>query len=204
MNAFEQLKLWARYSRVTASLIALSLIVALFSGLGRDFQFLHILFISEYRQGLPEIVSGQLWRLFTPIIIHFGILHIAFNMIWLYQLGSAIEQHQSTRRMAILVIIISLLSNLAQFFWNGPIFGGMSGVVYGLLAYIWIQGKFNPRAGIGLNQNIAVMMLIWFIICWLGLVGNIANMAHTIGLASGAILGLFYSPQLLRNLGINK
>lgn len=95
-----------------------------------------------------------------------------------------------------LVVVTSLLSNLAQYFWSGPSFGGMSGVVYGLLAYIWVQGKFNPRAGLGLEQNIAIMMLIWFVICWMGLVGNIANMAHTVGLVSGAILGLFYSPRI--------
>lgn len=198
MNGFEQLKLWAHYNKVTATLIALSLIVALFSKLGRDFQFLHVLFISEYRQGLPEILQGQLWRLLTPIIIHFGILHIVFNMLWLYQLGSAIEQRQNSDRMFTLVIIIAILSNLAQYMWSGPIFGGMSGVVYGLLGYVWAQGKYNPRSGIGLNQSTTVMMLIWFIVCWLGLVGNIANMAHTIGLICGVILGLLYSPQWRR------
>ncbi len=196
MNGFAQLKLWARYTKLTAILIALSITVAVLSKFGSDYQFLHFLFISEYRHGLSEISEGQLWRLFTPIIIHFGILHIAFNMIWLYQLGSAIEQRQSIKRMAVLVVITSLLSNLAQFFWSGPSFGGMSGVVYGLLAYIWIQGKYNPRAGLGLEQNIAIMMLIWFVICWMGLVGNIANMAHTVGLVSGAVLGLFYSPRI--------
>lgn len=198
MNGFDQLKLWARYNRVTAALIALSIIVALLSKIGSDFQLIHVLFISEYRQGLPEILSGQLWRLFTPIIIHFGILHIAFNMLWLYQLGSAVEQRQNSKRMLILVIVFSVLSNLAQFFWSGPIFGGMSGVVYGLLAYVWAQGKFNPRSGLELDQNTTIMMLIWFIVCWLGLVGNIANMAHTIGLVCGVISGLFYSPQFWR------
>ena len=54
MNAFDQLKLWARYHRVTATLIALSIVVALLSNFGSNFQLLHFLFISEYRQGLPE------------------------------------------------------------------------------------------------------------------------------------------------------
>lgn len=197
MTAFEQFKLWVRYHRVTATLIGLSLSVSFISSFGSNFQVIHYLFISEYREGLPEIFDGQLWRLFTPIIIHFGILHIAFNMLWLYQLGSVIEQYQGIRRMTILVIIISLLSNFAQFIWSGPQFGGMSGVVYGLLAYIWAQGKFNPRAGLGLDQNIAIMMLVWFVVCWLGLVGNIANMAHTIGLVSGVILGFIFSPKIL-------
>lgn len=200
MNVVNQFTLWAKYNRVTATLITLSIMVALISKFGSDFQLLHILFISEYRQGLPEILHGQLWRLFTPIIIHFGIMHILFNMLWLYQLGSAVEQRQNRKRMMILVIVISVLSNLAQFFWSGPIFGGMSGVVYGLLGYVWAQGKFNPGAGISLNQSTTLMMLIWFVVCWMGLVGNIANMAHTIGLVCGVILGLFYSPQLLRKL----
>lgn len=200
MNAFDQLKLWIRYHRVTATLIAISLFVALISNLGSNIQSIHILFMSEYRQGLSEIYSGQAWRLFTPIFIHFGIVHIAFNLLWLYQLGSAVEQRQSSKRMLILVVLIALLSNLAQLLWSGPLFGGMSGVVYGLLGYIWVQGKFNPASGLWLDKNTTVMMLIWFIVCWMGLVGNIANMAHTIGLVCGVILGLLYSPQLLRKL----
>lgn len=198
MNAFDQIKLWAKYTKLTALLIALSVLVALLSNFGSDYSLIHVLFITEYRQGLNEISSGQLWRLFTPALIHFGILHIAFNMLWLYQLGSAIEQRQGINRMAILVVISAGLSNIAQFIWSGPMFGGMSGVVYGLLAYLWVQGRYNPRAGLGLDQNIAIMMLIWFVVCWMGLIGNIANMAHTIGLVSGAILGLLYSPLLLQ------
>ena len=201
MNGFDQLKLWARYSPITATLLTLSILVSLVSNFGNNFDFIDFLLISEYTQGLSEVMNGQLWRLFTPIIIHFSILHIAFNMVWLYQLGSAIEQHYSIKRMAILVIIISITSNLAQFFWSGPLFGGMSGVVYGLLGYVWAQGKFNPFAAIGLNQNIAIMMLIWFIICWLGLVGNIANMAHTVGLVAGIVLGVIYTPRFKRLYG---
>jgi len=200
MNGFEQLKIWLRYTRLTAILMIISIFVALVSDFGRDFQLIHVLFISEYSQGLKEILNGELWRLFTPAFIHFGIIHILFNMLWLYQLGSAIEQSQHIKRLAVLVIVISLFSNLAQYFWAGPMFGGMSGVVYGLLAYLWVQGKYNPWAGIGLDQNIVVMMLVWFVICWLGFVGNVANMAHTIGLVTGAILGLIFSPNLLRRL----
>ncbi len=200
MNGFEQFKTWLRFTRLTAILMTISIVVALISNFGRDFQLIHVLFISEYSQGLEEISNGEIWRLFTPAFIHFGIIHILFNMLWLYQLGSVIEQRQKTIRLAILVIIISVLSNISQYLWAGPMFGGMSGVVYGLLAYLWVQGKYNPMSGLGLDQSTTVMMLVWFIICWLGLVGNIANMAHTIGLASGALLGLIYSPHWLRKL----
>ena len=204
MNFTAQLKLWIRYHRVTAILIAISLIVAAISNLGSNFQFIHFFFISEYREGLTEIYSGQLWRLFTPAFIHFGIMHIAFNLLWLYQLGSAIEQRQTSKRMLILVSLIALLSNMAQFIWSGPLFGGMSGVVYGLLGYMWAQGKFNPASGLWLDKNTTLMMLVWFIVCWMGLVGNIANMAHTIGLICGVILGVFYSPHFFRILKNSK
>ena len=200
MDAFEQFRIWLRYSRLTATLIAVSAVIALLSSLGSNYQVLQFLFISEYRGGLPEIFGGQLWRLVTPIFIHFGILHFVFNMMWLYDLGSTVEQRQGIGRMAILVIVTAVLSNLGQFFWGGPGFGGMSGVVYGLLAYVWVQGNYNPRAGIGLHQNIAIMMLIWFVVCWLGLVGNVANMGHTVGLICGALLGLIFSPQFWRRL----
>jgi len=202
MNGFEQFRIWLRYSRLTATLIAVSAIIALLSNLGNDYQVLKFLYISEYRSGLPEIFGGQLWRLVTPMFIHFGILHFIFNMMWLYDLGSGVEQRQGMGRMTTLVLVTAVLSNLAQFAWNGPGFGGMSGVVYGLLAYVWVQGNFNPRAGIGLHQHIVIMMLAWFVICWLGLVGNVANMAHTVGLVCGAGLGLLYSPQFWRRLKI--
>jgi len=202
MNGFEQFRIWLRYSRLTATLIAVSAIIALLSNLGNDYQVLKFLYISEYRSGLPEIFGGQLWRLVTPMFIHFGILHFIFNMMWLYDLGSGVEQRQGMGRMTTLVLATAVLSNLAQFAWNGPGFGGMSGVVYGLLAYVWVQGNFNPRAGIGLHQHIVIMMLAWFVICWLGLVGNVANMAHTVGLVCGAGLGLLYSPQFWRRLKI--
>lgn len=204
MNFTQQLKLWIRYHRITAALIAISLIVAFVSKLGSNLPAIRFLFISEYSQGMSEIYSGQLWRLFTPAFIHFGILHIVFNLLWLYQLGSAIEQRQKSIRMLTLVILIALFSNLAQLIWSGPLFGGMSGVVYGLLGYIWIQGKVNPAAGLWLDKNTTLLMLIWFVICWTGLVGNVANMAHTIGLVTGVILGFIYSPVLFRKSHFSK
>ena len=171
------------------------MIVAVASSLGKNPQAIHWLFLSEYSRGLPEIMSGQIWRLFTPIIIHFGLLHIVFNMLWLFDLGNAVEQRQGFGRLTLLILSIAAISNLAQYFWDGPIFGGMSGVVYGLLGYVWIQGKLNPNAGIGLHQQIVVMMLIWFVLCWTGLLGNIANMAHTVGLLMGIVFGWMFAPK---------
>jgi GlpG protein len=65
----------------------------------------------------------------------------------------------------------------------------MSGVVYGLLGYFWMQGRYNARFRMILPRHVVVMMLAWFALCWSGLIGHIANMAHTAGLLLGATWG---------------
>jgi len=71
------------------------------------------LFITNFGGGafdrtLPEIRSGEVWRLLTPIFIHFGLLHIIFNMLWLRDLGSMIEARQTSLHLAILVVVIGV------------------------------------------------------------------------------------------------
>ncbi|MEA3291723.1 MAG: rhomboid family intramembrane serine protease [Pseudomonadota bacterium] len=193
-----------RLPPVTTGLIALSLLVFLYSRMGNDFESLRPLLISWYLQPtLPELRDGQLWRLITPIFIHFGLLHITFNMMWLWDLGRVIEWIQGPRHLLALVAAIGIASNLGEYFYSGPAFGGMSGVLYGLLGYIWMQGKFNPRFGVRLHKPIVTMMLVWFVLCWSGffeLVGGIriANMAHTGGLVVGLIWGYLDAQRALR------
>lgn len=189
------LLLRARAAPLTMVLIAISVIVALATSFGSNHQALYPFLISKLPgHGLPEVLSGEIWRLITPIFIHYGAIHILFNMLWLFDLGSAVEIRQRSPHLGLLIGIMAILSNLSQYFWTGTGFGGMSGVVYGLLGYVWIQGRLNPRGGLELHPQIAVMMLIWFIICWLGIIGNVANMAHTVGLLAGLSLGWIFSP----------
>jgi len=149
----------------------------------------------QYDPTLPEIRHGQIWRLFTPIFVHYGILHLLFNMLWLRDLGSMIEARQSLLHLAVLVVVFAASSNLAQFYVgrSGPIFGGMSGVVYGLLGYIWMRGKFDPGSGLYLHPYTVTMMIIWFFLCYTGLVGPVANTAHAVGLILGMIFGFVSS-----------
>jgi GlpG protein len=84
---------------------------------------------------------------------------------------------------------ISAVSNFTQFVFVGPNFGGLSGLLYGLFGYLWIYGWKNPNAVFKLTQATVIIFLIWYILCWTGLLGNIANWAHTGGLLTGMLLG---------------
>lgn len=175
---------------LTLLLIALSVLITLVSGMGRYLDVLAPFLISDYTGGaLPEIAAGQWWRLITPIFIHFGVLHLVFDMLWLWELGGAVEVRQGSARLGLLVLVIGVVSNLAEFYYAGPLFGGMSGVVYGLLGYVWMQGRYRPGAGLFVAPQIVVMMLVWYGVCWTGLVGHVANMAHTGGLLVGVLWG---------------
>lgn len=176
---------------LTYTLIAISVAVTLSSNFGSRLPVLLPLFISNFPESfqLPEIRQGEAWRLLSPIFMHFHPLHLVFNMLWLWDLGRAIESRLSSGRLALLVAVIGILSNLGEFYYSGPRFGGMSGVVYGMLGYIWVQGHFNPHSDLFLHKQIAIMIMAWYVLCWTGLVGPVANMAHTVGLVAGLAFG---------------
>lgn len=128
---------------------------------------------------------GEIWRLVTPMLIHFGPLHLLFNMMWLHSLGSVIEIRRGTVRFALLVLWLAAASNTAEYLWSGPTFGGMSGVVFGLFGYVWIKSRYDPSAGMYIDPGNVTMMLFWLVLCMTGLVGRIANAAHLVGLLGG-------------------
>lgn len=176
-------------------LIAISVLVALFSGLGESREVLQPLLISDpFNQGFESILQGQVWRLITPIFIHFGLMHLLFNMMAMWDLGRLIDVKKSAGFYITFVLVVGIASNLAQYLLTqSPYFGGMSGVLFGLFGYVWMQGRFNPAFGFSLHKNTVIFMLGWFVLCWTGLLGPIANWAHTAGLVVGAAWGYLSS-----------
>ena len=138
---------------------------------------------------LTEIGHGQVWRLITPIFIHYGPWHFIFNMFWTRDLGFMIERRKGPLLLVVMVLVIAVLSNFAQYVIAGPFAGGMSGVVYGLFGYVWMKGKFSPHEGLALHPNTVFYMVAWFFLCFTGWVGPIANTAHAVGLLVGVVFG---------------
>jgi GlpG protein len=173
--------------KVTTGLIVVCAVVYVLRLVGVDVGWLFISGVMG--AGLPEVGRGQLWRLVTPVLLHFSLLHIVFNMLWLWQLGSMMEVLRGWRRYALFLLGIALLSNLGQFAVSGPAFGGMSGVVYGLLGYTWVRGRLDPASGFFVEPQIVLFMTIWFFICLFGWIPGVANTAHGVGFAAGIAWG---------------
>jgi GlpG protein len=136
-----------------------------------------------------EIQRGQIWRILSPIFLHFDFLHLAFNMIWLWYLGSDIEDKKSSWFLALQVVLLGMISNASQAVASGSGFGGMSGVVYGLFGYVWVRGKLDPFSDLRIGNQSAIIMMVWLFVCYTGRVGQVANTAHTTGLLAGAVWG---------------
>ena len=184
------------FAWLPACLIAISVAVAIYSHVGDDLQALRYFLIAGNFPGhhpLAEIRSGQLWRLITPIFIHFGWLHLIFNMMWLRDLGTFIQDRFGARYLGALIVASAILSNAGQYWWHGPLFGGMSGVNYALFGFLWLRGKYDRNAAWSLNPTTVQTMLIWFFLCMTGILGPVANGAHLVGLATGLAWGFLTS-----------
>src|SRR5208337_3951853 len=146
--------------------------------------------------GLSRIFSGEVWRLVTPIFLHFGIMHILFNCWAITLEGTMIEVARGTLRLAILVLVSAVLSNVGQYIYMDRaapealhLFGGLSGVVYALFGYLWMKGQYEPEQGMILHPNTITTMLLWLVLCMTNLLGPIANAAHVVGLLVGVAFG---------------
>jgi GlpG protein len=193
---------------VTKSLIWISVAIGLITGLGttRDGLYPWLTFV-DFQQlqvgqgtltfGLEGILSGHVWRIITPMFIHYGMMHIVFNMMWVYQLASQIEARIGPARLVALIITTAAISNVGQFAWDRystpmgvTAFGGMSGVVCALFGYIWMKVRFEPQERYVLSQFTINFILIYLALCVMGVFGkNIANAAHLVGLSAGVAIG---------------
>ncbi|MBX8530131.1 rhomboid family intramembrane serine protease [Pseudomonas cichorii] len=192
-------------SPVTALVLLATLIVAGFTLLGDDLDtvrwltFLDFQVQGEYAMFTPladSLAAGQWWRIVTPMFIHFGILHLSMNGLWYWELGRRIELRQGRWHLLGLTLLFAAVSNSVQYVFGGPsLFGGLSGVLYGLLGHCWIFQWLAPNPIYRMPRGVLIMMLVWLVLCLSGLVsllgfGDIANGAHVGGLVIGCFTGL--------------
>lgn len=151
---------------------------------------------------LPEVMSGEIWRLFTPVLIHFGWIHLLCNSLMIFSVGSLLEARMGSGYLLGFVFVTAVLPNLAEYWVTGHLlFGGLSGVTFAMSGYAWLRGRYDPQSGIGLEPQSVTMMGVFFVLCWLeyfrllgdhsllGIGRNVANVVHTAGLAIGCLWG---------------
>ena len=144
------------------------------------------------------LVDNQWWRVITPMFIHFSFAHLAFNCLWIYILGEKIENIDGSFIFAILVIFSAIFSNCLQYFYTeSSLFGGLSGVIYGLLGFCMIIEFDTEYDRYALPPGLYMFMIVWLILGFVGVLdlfgfGSVANFAHLGGLISGIIFAMIY------------
>ena len=190
-------------------IILISILIALLSNYGSSVFIIEPLTflkidLGSYQNGYANFYSfestyyenNEWWRLISPMFIHFSLTHLVFNCLWIYVLGSKIELYDGYFTFLNLVIFSSIISNLTQYFLGGSLlFGGLSGVIYGLLGYCMIIEFESQRNIYDLPPAIYMFMLVWLVLGFLGILnlfgfGNVANYAHLGGLISGIIFAM--------------
>ncbi|CAN5164759.1 hypothetical protein BH09SUM1_BH09SUM1_25490 [soil metagenome] len=192
---------WSRPGQMQLGFVTIGLMIfsvgVFLADITNPGQLNHLLYITEinktgdgmmsYMRGLPEVMHGQVWRLLTPIFLHFGFIHILFNMLMLKDLGNAVEKIGGSIRVAAMAVLFGVSGNLLQYALHGPAFGGMSGVVYGLFGYVWIFTVNRPDSNYYMHKQTVITLLLWFVLCAVGIIPGVANAAHAAGLGLGVL-----------------
>ena len=159
-----------------------------------SFQDVHQYIFKPLSESLGE---GQIWRLITPAFLHFGILHVLFNSLWVWDLGKRLELLLGKKTYILFFVVTAVLSNFAQYLWAAnTLFGGMSGVVYALVGFIIVSHRLAPNALTAVSPSLLGFMLFWLVLCMTGVIdyfidGRVANAAHIGGLLAGCAFAAF-------------
>jgi len=150
-----------------------------------------------------KIRQGELWRLFTPCLMHANFLHILFNMAWVWILVGQVEARMRKWKLCLLMLIIGVVSNVVQYLVGGPFFLGYSGIIVGLACFIWMRQKKAPWEGYPLQKSTLLFLLIFVLAMFaielftfglqmfstIQIHAQIANTAHIVGGLVGLALG---------------
>lgn len=203
---------WQRKTPVTVGIIVIAVVIGFATNMGnpivtRDgktltteakiFRTLTFVDWGTYREtgdGFASLKGGQLWRLVTPMFLHGDAFHLAFNMIMLYMLGSALERIHGSLLYGGLILGTQIVGMLVQVLlpdWfpeglRGSFNAiGASGAVFGLFGFLWFRPNFDPSYPIQIPPSSVVIMIGWLLICMTPLIQGIANGAHLGGLLAG-------------------
>lgn len=141
----------------------------------------------------PLTLTGEWWRVFTAMFLHFGLAHIVFNMLALYVNGLLVERLFGSVAFLLLYIVSGLSGSIASLFWHPNInSAGASGAIFGvigaLLAFM-VNPKTRLPASVVTAQRNSTLVFIAYNLANGAAHAGIDNAAHLGGLGAGFILG---------------
>ncbi|MFC5588079.1 rhomboid family intramembrane serine protease [Sporosarcina soli] len=138
------------------------------------------------------ISAGEWWRLFTPMFLHNGIMHLLFNMFSLYLFGPELEKIAGKARFLTIYLLSGIFGNIATFFLQDPGYRsvGASGAIFGILGAFGALVYYTKHILPQLRQIIVPIIIISIIMTYLQ--PNINTTAHIVGMIVGFLIGLSY------------
>lgn len=153
-------------------------------------------YLASSGDAAASLKRGQLWRAITPVFLHMSIIHLAMNMFVLVSFGRMVERWIGTPRFALFVLLLAVAPNLLQglspaWMQGSPMFGGISGVLYGLFGYVWIRSTLNPNLGVSIPFPIVLLFVGLIVVGLSGIVEGwpYADLCHLGGLLIGCAFG---------------
>lgn len=149
----------------------------------------------------PLTLDHQWWRILTSCFVHFGIIHIAFNMWCLYFLGALAERIMGRAAYLLLYLVSGCFASVASLLWNPVrVSAGASGAIFGvagaLLAFISMQKvRWSPAAMKKQLQSLA--FFIGYNLFYGARSAGTDNSAHAGGLLMGLLCGAILPPLAL-------
>ncbi|WP_237385767.1 rhomboid family intramembrane serine protease GlpG [Xenorhabdus sp. Sc-CR9] len=147
----------------------------------------------------------ELWRWVSHALLHFSLTHLLFNLVLWWYLGSQVERKISAGKLFEITMVSAFFSGWAQSLFSGSHFGGLSGVVYALIGYVWLTGEISPKRGISIPRGLIAISVIWLLVGYSDVFSlNIANAAHVSGLIIGLLMGLWDNLRKQKNQEYSK
>jgi membrane associated rhomboid family serine protease len=134
----------------------------------------------------PLVIRGEYWRLITPMFLHVGAIHLAFNSYALYNLGTLAEKIYGRSKFIVVYAAAGVLGSVFSFLFTRAVSAGASGAIFGLLGALLYFGRKRP--GVfrrGFTANLATILLINLFIGFSN--PGIDNFAHIGGFIGGYI-----------------
>ncbi|QJC96843.1 Rhomboid family serine protease [Bacillus mojavensis] len=139
------------------------------------------------------IADGEWWRLLTPIVLHIGLAHLAFNTLALWSVGTAVERMYGSGRFLLIYLAAGITGSIASFVFSPYPSAGASGAIFGCLGallYVAVSNRKMFLKTIGTNIIVIILINLGFGFA----VSHIDNSGHIGGLVGGflaaAALGL--------------